>query len=177
MLASLRKDRAIKDRKPTIPANRKVSALPHASTPERGPVLAWRNAQAALERAAKYLSRGKATGNRYLLKTHRSRFDLTARCLNAEVLDVSRWRPAHLLLKQAGEIPGTHGGTSGETFDGEITPDVVRKPREQIIERRFRRNLGHESGAELRLTAWPPQKHHHHLSSLKCDCPAQILFH
>jgi hypothetical protein len=143
MQASLRKDRAIKDRKPTIPANRKAGGLPHASTPERGPVLAWRNAQAALERTAKYLCRSEATGNRYFLKTHRCRFDLTARCFNAEVLDVSRWRPTHLQLKQASKVSGTHGGTSGETFDGEITPDVVRKPREQIVERRFRRNLGH----------------------------------
>jgi len=131
--------------------------------------LAWRDTQTALECAAKYLSRSKAAGNRYFLKTHRCRFDLTARSFKAEVFNISCRRPTHLLLKQASEVPGTHSCTLGETFDGEIALDVVRKPREQIIEGRFHRNLGHESGAELRLTARPPQKHHHHLGSLKSD--------
>jgi hypothetical protein len=82
--------------------------------------LAWRDAQAALECAAKYLRRSKAAGNRYFLKTHRCRFNLTARSFKAEVFDVSRRRPAHLLLKQASKVPGTHSCALGETFNGKI---------------------------------------------------------
>jgi hypothetical protein len=134
MRASFRENQAIKDKETTIPVNRQARGLPRPSAPKRGPVLARRNTQAALESAAKYLRRSEATRNRYFLKTHRCRFDLTARSFKAELLYVPCRRPTHFLLKQASEVPGTHSCTLGETFDGEIALDVVRKPREQIIE-------------------------------------------
>src|ERR1700733_9920891 len=135
MQASIREDQAIKDNETTIPANRQARGLPRPSATKRGPVLARRNTQPALERAAKYLRRSEATRNRYFLKIHRCRFDLTARSFKAKLLYIPCRRPTHLLLKQASEVPGTHSCTLGETFDGEIASDVVGKPREQIVER------------------------------------------
>jgi hypothetical protein len=135
--SSIREDQAIKDKKTTIPANRQARGLPRSSAPKRDPVLARRNTQSALECAAKYLRRSEATRNRYFLKTHRYRFDLTARSFKAEVLYIPRRRPTHLMLKQAGKVAGTHSCTLGETFDGEIALNVVRKPREQIVEGDF----------------------------------------
>src|SRR5258708_39819893 len=108
MRASIREDQAIKDKETTIPANRWARGLPRASAPKRGPVLARRDTQAALECAAKYLRRSEATRKRYFLKTHRCRFDLTARSFKPEVLYIPCRRPTHLLLKQASEVPGTH---------------------------------------------------------------------
>ena len=72
------------------------------------------------------------------------------------------------LLKQASKVSGTHCCASGEAVDGKIAPEVVRKPGEQIAEGRARRNLGQKRGAELRLAAWPPQKHHHHSCHFQC---------
>src|SRR5580658_914721 len=112
MQASIREDQAIKDKETTIPANRQARGLPDPSAPKRGPVLARRDTQAALECAAKYLRRSEATRNRYFLKTHSCRFDLTARSFKAEVLYIPCRRPTHLLLEQASKVPGTHSRTS-----------------------------------------------------------------
>ena len=156
---------------------RKARGLPHPSAPKTGPVLTGRNADAAHEGTTKNLSRSKPAGGCNLFKGHRCRFNLAARGFEAEVLDVSGGSFARLLLKLAGEVSRTHGRTPGKATDGEVAPEVVGKPGEQITEGPARRGLRHESGAELRLTARPAQKHHHHLSDLESDGPAQVFLH
>jgi hypothetical protein len=123
MQASIREDQAIKNKETTIPANRQERITAPVRAQKRGPVLARRNIQAALECAAKYLRRSEAARNRNFLKTHRCRFHLTARSFKAD--------PLYTLLAsypppaETGEqSSGTYSCTLGETFDGEIALDV-----------------------------------------------------
>ena len=111
MQASIRSERAIKDKKTTIPANRQGRQLPHASVPKRGSVLPGRNAEAARERTTESFRRGKAAGCRDFFKSQCRRFNLTTCSFEAKILDVSCRRLAHLFhrrhdgIDEGGDMP------------------------------------------------------------------------
>lgn len=90
--------------------------------------MAGRNAEAARERATESLRRSKAAGNCNFFDCQCSRFNLTPCSFEAKILDVPCRCLAYLLLKQASEVPRTHGRAPGKTFDGKVAPNVVRKP-------------------------------------------------
>jgi hypothetical protein len=81
-----------------------------------------------------------------------TRIKLTSRSFETKVLDVLRWCFAQFLLKQTSEVARTHGRTSCETVDREVTPDAIRKPGEQVTKRAVKlKIMFDERSADVRV--------------------------